>query len=115
MNLKEEAARLRWKVSVGDDGDDQIAGRYGVIHIYGKDQLDVWITSKFIANRLEREGWVAKNHYDDGAVFILRGTELNLACKVIRARRRRVLSEARRLALIRAGMKYRLGGNNGQP
>ena len=98
--------QTRWRISKGDDGDYRILGKWGEIHDH-VDGLDVWIhafkpteelekRSERRANWIEAKGWKAKQHYDDGALFIRPFSDLDLACKFIKASKRRHLSEEQR-------------------
>lgn len=104
----------RWKTQI-IDGEYVIRGKFGQVALYSDGGLDVWVCtwepatsddwpkeakrSEHRANRMEREDWKAKQHYDDGGLFIRPATDLNQACKYIQASKRRHLNpEQRKLA-----------------
>jgi len=94
-----------------DEGDPVVRGRHGVISQYKDGDLDVWVTNLRVALRVERGGWKAKNHYDDGAVFVRPFGDLDRAARYIQANKRRTLSPEGRLAMIERlkGWAFRKG------
>lgn len=89
-----------WRVSKARDmkwGEPYIACKYGLIRQYDDGDLDVWVTAIRIANRLEKV-WKAKKHYDDGALFIRPYTDLDQASLILKARKRRKVSDRMREA-----------------
>jgi hypothetical protein len=86
-----------WKVGRDkDSGESVCTGKYGVIHEYGANELDIWVTNLRCANRIEKTGWKAKNHYDDGALFIRPFSDLDKTAKALKCRKRRQVTEAMR-------------------
>lgn len=75
---------MRW-------GEPYIQCRYGIIRQYDDGDLDVWAINTRIAVRIERL-WPAKKHYDDGALFIRPFADLDVACRLLKARKRRKVS-----------------------
>ena len=69
-------------------GEPYIQCRYGIIRQYDDGDLDVWAINTRIAARVERI-WPAKKHYDDGASFIRPFADLDQACLILKARKRR--------------------------
>ena len=87
--------QTRWKAT-REDGEWLIRGKRGLIGLYPDGDLEVWVTNTHVAPQLEREGWSAEMHYDDGALFIRPYEDLDKACVAIKARRRRHMSAASR-------------------
>lgn len=92
MDLREQK---RWKVTV-KDGEDILQGKYGIVSVMGDGLLDVWATSPIIAGRIERSGWKAKNHYDDGLAFRRPFVDLDRAATWLKCRQKRKVTEAMR-------------------
>jgi hypothetical protein len=99
MNLKDQT---RWK-TMTDHGEHVIKGKVGQVSACGDSELDVWIcdwtnTDRGMsyghqrAVRMETSGWKAMNHYDDGGLFIRPESDLDQACRFIKARKRRHLT-----------------------
>lgn len=100
----------RWK-TIFVEGERVIRGKFGQVAEYDDGDLDVWICtwerdpekveksakrSHRRAAFVESKGWKAANHYDDGALFIRPFQDLDKACRFIKARRRRQVTEAMR-------------------
>lgn len=114
INLKDQK---KWRVII-DNGEYVIKGKFGQVSVYGDNELDIWVCtwepalsdqwpqmakrSERRSNRMEREGWKAKQHYDDGGLFIRPFSDLDKACIYIKAGRKRQVTEAMR----EAGRKY---------
>ncbi len=91
-----------WKVTLNDENDYVLQGKRGVISVYPDGDLDVWVTNLRASRVIELQGWKAKNHYDDGAVFVRPYADLDKAAKFIKAKKRRYLSpEAKARAIKR--------------
>lgn len=121
INLKEYIGS-KYKVSMmeeyrhGGDLDDChymiVLGRRGDIVAWDDDMLEVTVYGVPLAIKpgtlpdkthnlalpikLERLGWKAKNHYDDSTCFLLKKELIYEAIKAIKARKRRVVTEAMR-------------------
>lgn len=91
MDLK---AQNRWRCVLVDK-EWMIRGKFGQITTYCPGELDVWIKNMRQALKAERF-WPVKNSYDDGALFIRPDADLDLACRLIRAPKRRQVTEAMR-------------------
>ncbi len=98
MKLKDQRT---WRIT-RDEDEWCIRGKKGVIHQFEDGYLDVWVTDLRLSKRMERAGWEAKNHYDDGALFIRPYEDLNRACRWIQAKKRRVMSPKQLEVLARA-------------
>lgn len=127
MDLK---TQNRWRVML-DNGEHVIKGKLGQVSLHGDNELDVWVCtwepaqsddwpkkakqSEHRANRMEREGWVAKQHYDDGGLFIRPWADLDRACQYIGAKKRRQVTEAMRaqLTAMRGKKKSLENGGSG--
>ena len=70
-----------------EDNEWVIRGKYEQVADYAPGELDVWVQTLHRAQRMEREGWKVKNHYDDGALFIRPFSDLDAACRYIKARK----------------------------
>ncbi|OGR91359.1 MAG: hypothetical protein A2992_05115 [Elusimicrobia bacterium RIFCSPLOWO2_01_FULL_59_12] len=82
----------RWKVTK-PDGYDIIKGKRGVIEQYSDGDLNVLVTShRVIFNCL----WKSLHTYDDGADYCRPYSDLAQACELIKARRRRQVTEEMR-------------------
>ena len=97
----------KWRISIVDDRERVIKGKYGLISQYPDGDLDVWITTNRIALQVERSGWKAEGHYDDGAYFIRPYEDLDKACKWIKARKRRVISPEQKQIMAARLQAYR--------
>ena len=110
----------RWKTSI-INGEYVIRGKFGQVALYEDGDLDVWICtwerhpdkwdeamkrsyrrSRFV----ERKGWKATQHYDDGALFIRPPSDLDRACLFIKANRKRFLGIEQRKEAIRRLARY---------
>jgi hypothetical protein len=92
--------QLNWRVSKARDmkwGEPYIQCRYGIIRQYDDGDLDVWVMNTRVASRLENT-WKAKKHYDEGALFIQPYADLDVACRFLKARKRRKVSDRMREA-----------------
>lgn len=89
MNLRDQR---RWKVTT-PNGYDQIVGKRGTIDQYQDGDLNIWITNTRVALH---SGWKPLHTYDDGADFCRKIDDLDTACKLIKARKRRRVTEAMR-------------------
>jgi len=90
----------RWKVSKALDmtfGEPYIRGKYGIIRQISDGNIDVWATNRRISIRLEKT-WKAKQHYDDGALFIRPFSDLDTACLILKCRKRRKVTDKMREA-----------------
>ena len=103
-----------WRVK-REDHEWVILGKQGQIAQYEDGELDVWVTSPVIAGRLERGGWKAEHHYDDGAFFIRPWGDLDQAAKAIRAPKRKHLSPAQRKLATERLSRYRYRKTAGTP
>lgn len=65
----------------------------------GNDHLDIWVLNTRIAKTLELT-WKAKNHYDDGALFIRPWSDLDEAAKALKCSKRWYLSPERKAKAI---------------
>ena len=88
----------RWKVAKGSEmryGEPFIPCRYGVIRQYDDGDLDIWTSNIRIANKISTI-WTPKRRFDDGAFYIRPYSDLDQACQLLKARkRRRVTPEMR--------------------
>lgn len=92
--------QMNWKVSKARDlkwGEPYIQCRYGIITQFDDGDLDIWVMNSRISTRIERI-WTAKKHYDDGAAFIRPFSDLDQACLVLKARKRKKVSDKMREA-----------------
>ncbi len=88
----------------------ELRGKYGKIYLYGSNKLAVHITSNLISNRVERENQDIFNLYlktSEGSTFLFKEENLEMAAKLIKAKTRRVLSDAHKAKLIEAGRSFR--------
>lgn len=106
MNLSDQK---RWRTTVSEDGDREIVGKYGTICQYEDGDLDVWVTNKRVACRLEK-CWTAEQHYDDAALFIRPYSDLNYAAKIIRARKRRHMSPEQKKKAVEKIVRFQFPG-----
>jgi len=77
------------------NGEPAVLGRFGQVTWYLDGGLDVWVRNPRVANKLKKL-WAAKSNYDDGALFVRPASDLDIACKAIRARRKKAVTEAMR-------------------
>lgn len=93
MTLKNQT---RWKATL-EEGEYVIRGKRGVIATYQDNALNVWITNLRVANALiVDQGWEPAHTYDDGADFVCTLDLLDEACKAIKARKKRQVTEIMR-------------------
>lgn len=95
--------QINWRVSKARDmkwGEPYIQCKYGIITQYDDGDLDVWATTTRTAAKLEKI-WTPKKHYDDGAMFIRPFADLDQACLILKARKRRKVSSE----MIKRGKK----------
>lgn len=110
-----------WGVETGRDVDDklwyyELRGKYGAIYLYSlkNNLLAVHINSVVISNRVERGH---KNIFElylklsEGGVFLFDPKNLEFAAKLIKARRRKQISEKERQRL--RGLSARFGFKSG--
>lgn len=85
-----------------------IKGKFGQVSLYSDGTLDVWVCtwepatsdkwdkeakrSEHRSNKMERLGWKAIQHYDDGGLFVRPFSDLDRACIFIKAKRKRTYS-----------------------
>jgi hypothetical protein len=97
MNITQQN---KWKVSKSRDmrwGEPYIPCKYGLIRQYDDGDLDVWVTTTRMSAKLEKI-WKVKKRYDDWASFIRPFTDLDQACRILKARKRRKVTDSMRLA-----------------
>lgn len=107
--MKERIDTQRVWRTVSEEGERVIRGKRGLVSQYPDGDLDVWVTHLRSSRTMERSGWKAKNHYDDGALFIRPFSDLDKAAKYIKAKRRRVMSPAQKAVLEAARAKSGIG------
>jgi hypothetical protein len=90
-NLREQKRYRTTKI----DGEYVIVGKRGQVSLYADGDLDIWITNVRKANKALLI-WKARSTYDDGACFVRPQADLGLACQLIQARKRRLVTEAMR-------------------
>lgn len=86
----------------------EIKGKRGYIRPYGN-ALELYVSNKRVAARIERSfaQFKPKNHYDDATAFTFSEEYLSLACRLIKAKKRRIMSPEQllRLATMRSLIK----------
>src|SRR3990167_2261927 len=85
-------AQSRWKVTK-PDGYPLIKGKRGTIDQYVDGDLNVWITNLRVSNKCP---WKPLHTDDDGADYCRPFSDLDNACRLIKARKRRQVTEAMR-------------------
>lgn len=114
-------SQTRWR-TVFLDGDYVVRGKLGQVALTVDGKLDVWVcdwtNTDSGMKRSHRRGvhgeslgWTAQKHYDDGALFIRPFSDLDAACRLILAPRKRHMSPESRLANAArlATMRSRIG------
>ncbi len=113
-----------WDVETDRDQNDkpwyyEIRGKYGKIYLYGSNKLAVHINSNVISNRIERENKEAFNLYlktGEGSIFLFsperldfveKLTHLEFVAKLIKAKRKKQLSDSHKAKLIESGRAFR--------
>ena len=100
----------KWRVSKARDmkyGELYIPCKYGVIRQYNDGDLDIWITNSRIAKRMANL-WPVKKDWDGEALFIRPFSDLDIACKNLKARKKRQVSPETLLKLREALTKARM-------
>jgi hypothetical protein len=87
--LKEQR---RWKATK-EDGEYVIRGKRGTIACYGDGDINVWVRNLRVANKIP---WKPLHTFDDGADYCRKIADLDAACRYIKARKRRQVTEAMR-------------------
>lgn len=105
-----------WQNEMGRDSNDkvwfyEIRGKYGEIHLYSakNNLLAVFIDSVIISNRVERRYKDILKLYlktDEGDVFLFNPKNLKFVAKLIKARRKKQVSEEERHRLRKLSEKY---------
>lgn len=85
----------KWRVTLNDVNDYQLKGKYGAITVYPDGDLDVWVKNIRIFLRMERI-WKAKQHWDDGGLFVRPYADLDVIAKCLRCSKRRTMSPENR-------------------
>lgn len=81
----------------------QVVGKRGVIYAWDASSVEMLITNRRIAITVERSNrFEVKNHYDDGAAFLVPESRIYEAFNIIKARKRRqVTPEQREMLSLR--------------
>jgi hypothetical protein len=80
----------------------EIRGKYGVIYLYGANKLAVRITGNRIKSRIKTEYRNILSLYleaEDESIFLFNPENFEIVAKLIKARRKRQISEKERLRL----------------
>lgn len=105
--------QTRWKVTK-PDGYPIIKGKRGTVDQYDDGDINVWITNLRVTNKCT---WPPLHTYDDGADYCRPFSDLDHACKLIKARKRRQVTEAMRQrgreAMARMRSAVKKSGLNG--
>ena len=88
LTLKDQT---RWRVFKNDEGDPILKGKHGVISLYADGDLDIWVQKTRVFAQMERI-WKAKQHWDDGGLFIRPWQDLDQAAKYLKCVKKRHLS-----------------------
>ncbi len=83
--------------------DYELRGKYGKIYLYGSNKLAVHINSNVISRRVERDNTDIFDLYlktSQGSIFLFDQEHTEFVAKLIRAKRKRQISEEYRLELI---------------
>lgn len=102
-----------WRVWRDEEGQPTLRGRYGVISQYKNGDLDVWVKNVRRFNQMERF-WKARQHWDDGGLFIQPYADLNLACRYLKCRKRRKMSPEQREIQVARLARHRFLKKNSQ-
>lgn len=100
--------KVTWEESwqAGDTRPDQefmeIKGKRGYIRPWGETELELYVESINIANRIERDlnQFKPKNHYDDGAAFTFDPIHIAKAIRLILGRKKRQVTPEQRKLLV---------------
>ena len=89
----------------------EIRGKYGKIYLYStKDNiLAVHINSNVISNKIERENTAILSLYmktEEGSVFLFKPETLEFVAKIIKARKKRQISEKQKAVLVERIANY---------
>jgi hypothetical protein len=115
IDLKEKyEKRCKVKKCQSEGGCYEIQGKRGYIRPRG-DELELYLTSKVLANKLERNSSIfkVKNHYDDATSFTFNIDGVPAACKLIKAKNRRQMTPEQLTAMKARGIalsQHRLKG-----
>lgn len=89
----------KWRVTLNDENDYQLKGKYGAITVCPDGDLDVWVKNIRVFLRMERV-WKAKQHWDDGGLFVRPYSDLDVIAKHLRCAKKRQISPEQREALV---------------
>ncbi len=81
----------------------ELRGKYGKIYLYRSNKLAVHINSNVISSRVERDNTDIFNLYlktSEGSIFLFNPEYFEFVAKLIKAKRKRQISEEYRLELI---------------
>ncbi len=88
----------------------EIRGKYGKIYLYGSNKLAVHINSNGISSRVERDNTDIFSLYlktSEGSIFLFNPKYFEFVAKLIKAKRRRQITEEHRVKLVEAGKNFR--------
>ncbi|MGH7393385.1 MAG: hypothetical protein ACREM3_28610 [Candidatus Rokuibacteriota bacterium] len=106
----------RWRIRRDEEGLPVIPGRRGWVAAHDFETLCVHVTGRPYLLRVLRSlstGWRRYQVGDDEANLLAPVADLDLACGLVRALRRPVLSEERRAALAAQGRRLAAAKRNG--
>jgi hypothetical protein len=82
----------------------EIRGKYGTIYLYGTNKLAVRITANRIKSRIKTDYWNILSLYleaEDESIFLFSPENLKIVAGLIKARRKKQVTEKERLRLRR--------------
>ncbi len=88
----------------------EIRGKYGKIYLYGSNKLAVHISSNVISSRVERNNTDIFSLYlktSEGSIFLFDQEHTEFVAKLIKAKRKRQISEEHKVKLVEAGKNFR--------
>jgi hypothetical protein len=103
------AVTRRWRIRRDGDGLPAIPGRRGSIHAHDRVTLALHLRGARTVRALLRAlppGWRRHQVGDDEATVLAPAADLDRACELVRAYRRRRLSDDHRARLVAAGRPF---------
>ncbi len=88
----------------------EIRGKYGTVYLYGTNKLAVRITGNRIKNRIKAEYADILSLYleaEDESIFLFSPDNFEIVAKLIKAKRKRQITEEQRKLIIERTKEYR--------
>jgi hypothetical protein len=88
----------------------ELRGKYGKIYLSGSNKLAVHISSNVISSRVERNNTDIFSLYlrtSEGSIFLFDQEHTEFVAKLIKAKRKRQISEEHKVKLVEAGKNFR--------